>query len=283
MSISLKAAITAPNLFIATASGKIAYRTIGKGKPLLLCNRFRGTLDTWDPKFLAHLAKRFQVITFDYPGIGLSEGKHQVTTELLSKDIQLFIDVLGLHKVIIGGWSYGGLVVQSFAAMYPKLVSHVIIIGSNPLGENPVAPEQIFFDSALKPVYDFNDELILFFEPLSKESIAMAKKSHERLALRKSDLDLPVKPEQFENYFQGGVSFREDKFNAKEKLYQSSIPILVLMGDHDPSFAVENWFPLVKNVKAMQLIIFSKAGHGPQHQHPKLCADYIKKFTSNTK
>lgn len=282
MAISLKAAIKAPNLFITTTSGKIAYRTIGEGSPLLLCNRFRGTLDTWDPKFIMHLAKAYQVILFDYHGIGLSTGQHATTPEKLAEDIGLFLAALKINEVIIGGWSYGGLVAQGFAALYPKMVSHLIVIGSNPPGDNGIAPEQVFFDAALKPVNDLTDETVLFFEPSDPASVTAAEKSHARIAQRKTDLDLPVTPEQFNNYFQGGIAFKEDHQNLREKLYQSPTPILVLMGDHDPSFAVENWFPLVKNVNAMQLIIFSKSGHGPQHQYPKLCADYIKKFLLNT-
>lgn len=281
MATSMHAVITAPNLFVTTAHGEIAYRSFGKGKPLLLCNRFRGTLDTWDPKFIYHLAKKFHVIVFDYPGIGRSTGQHQTTAEGLSKDVQLFIDALSLKRVAIGGWSYGGLVAQAFAAMYPSSVSHVVIIGSNPIGENAVPPEQVFFDSALKPVNDFEDELVLFFEPASPESVAAAKESNARIALRQTELDIAVVPAQFDNYFQGGASFRSDEANSRALLYESDIPVFVLMGDHDPSFPVENWYPLVKNVKTMQLLILAKSGHGPQHQFPKLTAAYIKNFLTH--
>src|SRR5690242_16075784 len=47
---------------------KIAYRSLGKGTPLILCNRFRGILDSWDPAFLDAVAKDFTVIIFDYSG-----------------------------------------------------------------------------------------------------------------------------------------------------------------------------------------------------------------------
>jgi pimeloyl-ACP methyl ester carboxylesterase len=282
MAISLDGVLTAPNQFVKTSSGKIAYRTIGKGQPLVLCNRFRGTLDTWDPKFISHLAKEFQVILFDYHGIGLSEGTHQTTAEALSTDVKLFLESLKLERVIMGGWSYGGLVAQGFTALYPEMVSQLLAIGSNPPGNNSVPPEQIFFDTALKPVNDFPDELILFFEPASPASVAAAEASHQRIALRTTDQDIPVTPEQFNNYFLGGASFKEDSSRIREKLYLSDVPVLVVMGDHDPSFPVENWFPLVKKAKNMQLLILSGTGHGPQHQYPKLIADYIKKFIAGT-
>jgi pimeloyl-ACP methyl ester carboxylesterase len=72
---SLKAVNTKMK-FIETSDRKIAYRSIGKGLPIIMVNRFRGNLDTWDPAFLDALASRFYVITIDYSGIGLSTGCH---------------------------------------------------------------------------------------------------------------------------------------------------------------------------------------------------------------
>lgn len=282
MSISLTTALTAPTQFATTPNGKVAYRIIGKGKPLLLCNRFRGTLDTWDPKFLVHLAKGFQVILFDYNGIGLSTGHHQPTSEGVANDLKFFMEALKIEKAIVAGWSYGGVVAQTFAAIYYQMVSHLVVIGSNPPGKNETPPEKVFFDAAFKPINDFNDEVVLFFEPKSEKSIAAAKASHERIAMRKKDLDKPVTPAQFETYAKGVMSFAEDALQIRDKLNNTALPILVLMGDHDSSFPVANWFPLIGQSNTMQLIILSKTGHGPQHEQPKLCASYIKKFIKNT-
>jgi pimeloyl-ACP methyl ester carboxylesterase len=64
--------VNTTTMFVETKGRKIAYRSIGKGLPIIMLNRFRGTLDTWDPGFLDALAKKFNVITIDYSGIGLS-------------------------------------------------------------------------------------------------------------------------------------------------------------------------------------------------------------------
>ena len=74
-------ALTAPTQFIETGGRTLAYRSIGKGKPILLATRFRGTLDLWDPAFLNGLAENgFRVITFDYSGLGLSIVKQIIAT-----------------------------------------------------------------------------------------------------------------------------------------------------------------------------------------------------------
>ena len=61
-------AIRAMTNFVQIGERKIAYRSIGKGLPIIMVNRFRGTLDTWDPAFLDSLASEFNVITIDYTG-----------------------------------------------------------------------------------------------------------------------------------------------------------------------------------------------------------------------
>jgi pimeloyl-ACP methyl ester carboxylesterase len=46
------------------------YPSVGKGKPIVLCHRFRGVLDLWDPAFIGSLAAEgFLVVTFDYSGL----------------------------------------------------------------------------------------------------------------------------------------------------------------------------------------------------------------------
>lgn len=82
----------------------IAYRVIGKGTPIVLVNRFRGTLDTWDPLFLDELAKNHRVITFDYTGIGYSTGKLPTDITLVAKDVADLATYLKLSNITVAGW-----------------------------------------------------------------------------------------------------------------------------------------------------------------------------------
>jgi len=61
---------------IPTKDGSLAVRVDGDPDkaPLLLCQRFRGTMDDWDPEFVARLATARRVIRFDNLGIGESSA-----------------------------------------------------------------------------------------------------------------------------------------------------------------------------------------------------------------
>jgi hypothetical protein len=56
---------------------KVAYPVTGNGNglPIIIVNRFRGTLDTWDPSSFDGLAAAFNVITGWYKRILLTISK----------------------------------------------------------------------------------------------------------------------------------------------------------------------------------------------------------------
>ena len=51
--------------------------------------------------------------------------------------------------------------------------------------------------------------------------------------------------------------FREDKYNSLEELKKSTIPTLLIMGDHDISFHVEDWYPLIGDLESTQVIVLA--------------------------
>jgi pimeloyl-ACP methyl ester carboxylesterase len=278
----LPGSIAAKTAYATMPGKKLAYRSIGHGDPIIFCNRFRGVLDSWDPAFLDELAKEFRVIIFDYSGIGLSSGELPIVIADVAEDVKDLAQFLKLEKFIIGGWSYGGTVAQTFSVRYPQLITHTILIGTNPPGQNANPPEKIFLETSAKPVNDLADEVILFFEPASAVSREAAKLSHERIAKRVNDKDIPVPVEKFARYFMGVADYTKDSLNSREKLGKLSTPVLCLSGDHDCVCPIENWYPLTRKMPNLQIIMLPHAGHGPQHQYVELSVKYISDFIHHT-
>lgn len=262
---------------------KIAFRSIGKGEPIVLCQRFRGTLDDWDPAFLDALAKNYNVITFDYSGFASSTGNPHTDIKGFASDVIDLAKALGFKKIIIGGWSFGGWVAQHVTTEHPDLVSQTILIGTRPPGKVAHDFEEIFKQIAYKPRNDFQDEIILFFEPISELSKRLAKESHDRIAKRTIDRDSLIELAQLQFYGKGGADFTKDPYNSREKLTTTTIPILVISGDHEICFPPENWFELNRKLPTTQIVVIPRSGHGPQHQYPVMVADYIKSFLENNK
>jgi pimeloyl-ACP methyl ester carboxylesterase len=275
---------TASKTQFAEVNGrKIAYRSIGIGDPIILCQRFRGNLDDWDPAFLDAMAKNYNVIIFDYTGLASSSGDPHTNMMGFASDVTDLAKALGFRKIILGGWSFGGWVAQIVSSEFPELVSQTILIGTRPPGKVTHDMEGIFKQTAYKPINDFEDEVILFFEPISEFSRKAAKESHDRIATRTIDKDVQVKLEQLQFYGKGGEDYAKDPYNARQKLATTKIPILVISGDHEICFPPENWFELNRKLPTTQLVVIPRSGHGPQHQYPEMVADYIHSFIKTNK
>lgn len=278
-------AASAPTRFVETGGRKLAYRSVGRGKPIVLAHRFRGVLDLWDPLFIDALAAQgFQVVTFDHSGMGLSTGERSYNPASMVKDTKELIDALGLKDVVIGGWSFGGIVAQIYVAMFGTSVSHAVLISTTPPGKLVKPGEQLFYDMAAQGPATLEQYTTMFFEPKDAASRAASQRSFERIFARKSDRspDVPVEwaltqvPRSPPN-----PMFPSDE--VLQALKNTNVPILHLAGDHDISVPVENWYALGGQLPTLNLITYPRAGHAPHHQLPELAAAQIATFIKGTR
>ena len=274
-------AINSKTEFAEAGGKKTAFRSIGNGKPIIMCTRFRATLDDWDPSFLDELARNFRVITFDYSGIGRSAGELANEFTAVGEDVKALTSFLKIDKFIMAGWSWGGMLAQTFAVQNPDRVTHLVLMGTFPPGKNDTPIETLFLETASKPVNDFADEIILFFEPASEYSRKAAKETHDRIALRIHDRDLPYPQKFWKTNYEALSTYFKDSLDIRTRLGKIPIPILNLSGDHDIAAPVENWFALNRKWPNLQTIVVPQAGHGPHHQNPVLNSRYITNFVQH--
>src|ERR1700720_3112344 len=118
--------------WIPTKDGSLAVRVDGDPHkdPLLLCQRFRGTMDDWDPEFVAWISSARRVIRFDNLGVGESSGETPNSVRGMAEVVPLLLDALGIGAVDLLGWSLGGYVGQTVALTWPERVRHLVIASS---------------------------------------------------------------------------------------------------------------------------------------------------------
>lgn len=270
---------SATTRFAEVGGRRLAYRSFGRGVPLVLCVRFRGTMDAWDPLFLDSLVEQgFQVTVFDYSGLGQSTGERSYHPESLANDAIDLIAALELGKVVIGGWSVGGMAAQVVLAKAPQLVSHAVLIATSPPGRLVKEGEQLFYALA-KRENDFEDFITIFFEPRSQVSRAAAEQSARRLAERTGDIS-PAVPVEWASA-QLGDGPKNPVFPVDAVLHalrSTSVPVLHLGADHDIVFPVENWYALNGQLPTLHIVTLPRTGHGPHHEYPIAAASHIAAF-----
>lgn len=274
--------LQAANAYVRVGDRMLAYRSVAQGRPLVLCNRFRATMDDWDPAFIDELAAQgLRVVTFDYSGLGLSSGQPNYAPTALAQDAHDLIAALQLPMVALGGWSVGGLAVQVAIAMFPHAISHAVLLAAVPPGPNVRGADPLFNTTALKAENDLADEQVLFFVPTSAASCTAAQQSRARMNLRRTGR-CPAVPWEVAKATLSPTP-RSPLFPADAllpALRHTRIPILHLGGDHDICFPVENWQAVQAQMPTLQLITLPQSGHGPHHQYPQLAARYIRTFLS---
>ncbi len=111
-------------------SGRTHYRISGQGEPVVLIHGVGLDLNMWEAQ-VAALADRFQVIRYDMLGHGSSATPIPATQlgDFVDQLAEL-VDALELGRVILVGFSMGGLVAQRFACLYPGKLERLVLMNT---------------------------------------------------------------------------------------------------------------------------------------------------------
>lgn len=279
--LSALSAIEARTQFVEVKGEKIAYRVIGSGDPLFALNRFRGTMDDWDPAFVDALATQRQVILFDSLGVGESSGETPTTLEAAADAAAGLAQALGIAQADFIGWSMGGMTAQILGLRHPDVVRGLILAGTLPPGGSPevVPSSPEWSQTAGKPDYVDDDILYLFFTP-SEASQAAGQASLTRIAKLKGGSGSAVGSSQaaMGGQYQAIMAFYGNQMGVYERLGDIAASVLVANGDQDGAFPVIDSVILAGKIPNAQLVVYPDSGHGFLFQFPERFAEDIHVF-----
>ena len=267
---------TASTLTIGTSSGTLAYRRFGKtrgGPSLLLTQRFRGTMDHWDPLLLDLLATHREVVLFDNVGVGRSAGSPAKSIAEQARGAINLLDALRIEQADVLGWSMGGAVAQSLALDFPQRIRRLVVAGSGPGGvaDAPAAPERVWEVSG-KPVNDDADFLYLFFH--DTDSSQRAGQQHlARLQARTEPFSPPVAVQTVAAQVGAIRAWGAGIENALPRLGDMVQPVLVANGQFDRMVHAYNSYVMAQRLPNAKLILYPDAGHAFLFQHAQAFAD----------
>lgn len=122
----------------------------GEGRPVLLMNGLGGSIALWDA--LHEDLSGMQVVSFDAPGAGLSSSPRLPYTIASLADVAAqLLDTLGLDRVDVVGYSFGGVLAQQFARNHPERIRRLVLGATTP-GWGGVAGELTALLSIVTPL-----------------------------------------------------------------------------------------------------------------------------------
>ena len=259
-----------------------AYRSFGKTSkhPLVLLQRFRGTMDDWDPAFLEILAKDRQIVVFDNAGVGLSSGSVASSVFGMADTAAAFIRGYTQNSgapVDILGWSLGGITSFALALQSPDLVRRLVMAAASPGGDMKTEPApQKVWQTAGKPKNEDEDFLYLFF-PETTDGRAVGQKHLERLALRQSDNCPQVKAESVQAQFAAMMQIGE-RDEMLSRVGEIDKPVLMATGVDDVMINAYASYAATKGLPQGQCIVYPQSGHGFLFHHIESFANDVGNF-----
>ncbi|MBU1170709.1 MAG: alpha/beta fold hydrolase [Proteobacteria bacterium] len=250
----------------------IRYLDGGKGPALVLIHGFGADKDNWT-RVSKYLTGHFRVIAPDLPGFGESSKLTDLDYSLSAQAQRLhdFVSALGLKKIHLGGSSMGGAISGVYASMYPDQVESLWLVAPGAVN----APEQSDLGKALmegkNPLinetpeeFDTTLDFVFYKKPYIPSSI-MAMLARQSVA-EKAIKDIVFK------------AIITDKTSIDTLLTGSTIPTLVLWGDHDRCLHVSGAGVLCEKMANATCVIMESAGHLPMIERPEEAAEAFLAF-----
>ncbi|MBF6333008.1 alpha/beta fold hydrolase [Nocardia transvalensis] len=265
--------VTAENQFVDVDGVRLAYRQIGSdtGIPLVMLNRYQGSIDDWDPAVVDRLAVERRVIVFDNAGIGYSGGEVPPTIREMAEVAIRFVETLGLTKIDLLGFSLGGFIAERFTLTRPDLVRYLVLVGTG--GGGGDGADYSTVDEVAKlmaqPKRSIETTQTLFFRRDAaglEDAQAYWNRTHTSRRGPEADATPAAKKVQLEALLAVTVGGEDSPLSELERIEQ---PTLVVNGDNDFMVPTVNSYLISQKIPHAQLIIYPDSAHASLFQYPE--------------
>ncbi len=258
---------------------ELAYYTRGRGEPIILITGFGMTMQHWDPVFLEQLAAKNKVIVFDYRAVGASSGDAtKVSQQQMVDDVTLLMDELQIDKAHILGWSLGSFVAQGVAEQYPDRVDQLILLATNPGGDQIVPAPEALSQKVQKDLAGSWEE---FYAPLMFSDQKNTKAYLERVKNAQMASEVPkTKGESTQAKVAHQFAFADVE---REKTRYEALPsikarTLLITGEDDQLTNPENAKRVEKRIPTADLHIIADSGHAVMFEKSEEVTRLVKDF-----
>jgi esterase len=105
---------------------------IGEGQPFIILHGFLGMGDNWKTLAKQFSGLGFQVHLVDQRNHGRSFHDSEFNYDVLAADLKTYCSHHNLQNIVLLGHSMGGKTAMLFAALYPEIVSKLIVADISP-------------------------------------------------------------------------------------------------------------------------------------------------------
>lgn len=214
------------------------HRDSGSGEALLLLHGFTGSGDDWHHVF-AETPPGYRVITPDLPGHGRSANpRPDFTFADAARDVFALLDHLGIDRVKAIGVSAGANTLLHMATQQPSRVASMIHVSGTPR---------------------FPDRARAIMRTMTEEGRSEAEWQEMRARHHHGD-------DQIRALWRHAREFADDRDDMNFTpitLSTITAKTLIVHGDRDPLYPVEQAVELLRGIPNASLWVVPNGGHGP--------------------
>jgi pimeloyl-ACP methyl ester carboxylesterase len=222
------------------------YETYGEGEPLLMVHGNGASIGSF-VKQIDYFKAKYRVIAMDSRGQGRSGSSDApLTYEVMTDDLNAFLEHLNTGPVSVLGWSDGGIEALLLGIRHPDKVTKIVAMAAN---LNPTT--QALYPETLGMV----DEMMKSFPPEARDT----PEGKNQFKLMQLMLDQPqIDP---------------------KALGKITAPVLVLAGDRD-LIRLEHTVAIFNALPNADLAIFPSSTHAVPLDSPELFNAAVERFLS---
>ncbi len=228
-----------------------------------------GYTDSWYSfnVVLSLLSTEYHAYSLTQRGHGDSEKPDHYGVNDFAADVESFMNKLGIEKATIVGHSMGSFIAQRVAIDYVDRVTRLVLIGSAPSAANNEGIMQFreIVDTVEDPidrkfVYEFQSSTL--HNPMPNEFLEIVVSESMKVPAR-------VWKEAL-----AGLS----KIDHSDQLRQISVPTLIVWGDHDDFFTLEEQETIASRILNSTFNLCRETGHGLHWEKPQEFVNDLEKF-----
>jgi pimeloyl-ACP methyl ester carboxylesterase len=269
----------------------IAFKTYGKGDPILLVSGASSDMNAWEPSTLRNLSSNHTVIVFDNRGVGnTTTGTKPFSIQQLANDTAGLLDALKIQKADVLGYSLGSFVAQQLTVTHPEKVNRLILLAASCGGKEgvPESPQLVKFFTGMvnKSLNNIpitpQDVKMLLSIPMGSAWMELHPNFLQAIPAAK-DLFAGIPPNTVKQ--QNHIS--QDWMAANwtgicDELRKISSHTLIITGNHDNNVPTANSLIIAGKIPGAWLVQIKDAGHALFVQYPDEINRVLQTFLSTT-
>jgi len=259
----------------------IAYKTFGRGAPILLISGSGNVMDVWPSHFLKELASNHTVIIFDNRGVGnTTAGTRPFSIGQFANDTVGLLDALDIQSTDVLGFSMASFIAQQLTLTHPERVNRLVLYGASCGGQEGIPQTREVTMTISNLVNNRSQNADAFLSVTFPPEWIRTNPNYLETIPKTTEIILSTTLVKQFNAVEDWLS--RNWTGVCDQLQDISIPTLIITGAEDVAVPAANSLILVQKIPGAWLVQIKGAGHGLMYQYPEKFSEIVKTFLSTT-